>query len=122
MPIILVTKKFKKMKFKTPWNAHEFPKTYPKVSSISCTVPDQTLTVRELLDRQSRGLSLSGVKVPIYDGEDHDLPDPRTLDLAEREEMIRQAQSEIDEIKSRQQKKPKYIQTEIPPANEDPKE
>jgi hypothetical protein len=37
----------------------------------------------------------------MYYDEDDDLPDPRTLDLAERQELAQQYKQEINEVKSR---------------------
>lgn len=53
----------------------------------SKTVPDQTMSIREILVRYSRGLPID-TTVPMYTGEDTDGIDFRTLDISERREMI----------------------------------
>lgn len=86
-------------------NANTFPKKYEKNYGQSMTIPDQTMSIRTILDRHSRGLPIDGIKTPIYDGEDNDLPDWRRLDLAERQELSYLYKQEIQDIKSRQYSK-----------------
>lgn len=65
----------------------------------SLTVPDQSLSVKQILDRYARGLPLGGMKVPVYDGEE-DVPDFNKLDLAERQELLEQTKQSITNIKA----------------------
>lgn len=67
----------------------------------SVTIPDQSMSVRELLTRYANGLPLGGVKEQIYEGEDGDGIDPRRLDLAERQELEISARQELAEIEER---------------------
>lgn len=64
------------------------------------TVPDQSMSIRTLLDRYSRGLPISGERTPIWQqGDDfNDMPDPRTLDLAERQEYAELYQQELKSL------------------------
>jgi hypothetical protein len=84
---------------KTSANAHLFEKKYEINDEPSLTVPDQTMSIRTILERYSRGLPVTGF-TPYYDEED-DLPDPRTLDLAERQELAEKYSQEIENVKSR---------------------
>lgn len=55
----------------------------------SMAVPDMSLSIAQILQRHSRGLTVPGNE-PIYtssDDEENDLPDMRRLDLAERQEL-----------------------------------
>jgi len=88
------------MKVKNPLNANEFPKVYREIKTPSLTVPDQTMSIRTILDRYSRGLPVGGRLDEYYDEEDT-LPDPKTLDLAERQELAELYKNEINDIKSR---------------------
>lgn len=88
------------MKVKNSLNANEFEKKYKTFTQPSLTVPDQTMSIRTILERYSRGLPIGGRLDEYYDEED-DLPDPRTLDLAERQELAENYIQEINEIKSR---------------------
>lgn len=84
------------MKFKTQWNADEFPRSPGETNTgISETIPDQSLSVREIMTRHAHGLPVSGERVPVYHGEEEFLPDPNTLDLAEREDLKIQNAEEI---------------------------
>jgi hypothetical protein len=88
------------MKVKNSLNANTFEKNYKIFTQPSCTVPDQTMSIRTILERYARGLPVGGRLDDYYDEEDT-LPDPRTLDLAERQELAEQYKQEINEIKSR---------------------
>lgn len=82
-------------------NANTFPKVYSKNNMPSLTIPDQTMSMRTILERHSRGLPIDGVKVPIWEGEDNDLPDWNRLDLVERQELAHLYKNEIEDIKNR---------------------
>lgn len=91
------------MQFQTAYNRQ------PTVGEVnkepSMTVPDQTMSLREIVRRYAAGLPINGVKIPLYDEnpEDDVLPDPRTLDLAEREEMALQYAEELALLKEKYQ-------------------
>lgn len=111
------------MKIKNSLNAHEFPYLGRVITQPSMTVPDQSLTIREIMDRYARGLPLD-IKTPQWDENadlDDILPDPRTMDISERAELALTAKQELAEIKTalnkKAQKKP-IIEPEIidPPA------
>lgn len=92
-------------------NSHTFPRNYEANTQPSLTVPDQTMTIREILVRYARGLPISG-NVPIYEGEDNDLPDPRTMDLAERADFAEQVQEEIIRLRTPKAKvTPAFVDT-----------
>lgn len=64
----------------------------------SLTIPDETLSIREILDRFARGIPMENVaKIPVYDGDEMRLPDVRTLDFAE----IQTYAEEIVDIRNR---------------------
>jgi len=93
------------MKFKTLINAHEYPKKYEQNNKPSMTVPDQALSVREILLRFARGIPVDQ-HIPIYEdveSPDDFLPDPRTLDLAERQQYAEMVQEELNHLRSKQQ-------------------
>jgi len=88
------------MKVKNSINANTFEKKYKVFTQPSLTVPDQTMSIKTILERYSRGLPVGGRLDEYYDEEDT-LPNPFTLDLAERQELAEQYIQEINEIKSR---------------------
>lgn len=94
-------------KVKTPYNLELFP-DYPEVNSGEIiTVPDQSLTVREILDRHTRGLPTNvSVNTPLFDEDELILPDPRTLDLVDRQELAEAAHIEVEQVKRKRTAKP----------------
>jgi hypothetical protein len=74
----------------------------------SMTIPDQTMSIRTIVDRYSRGLPVSAF-TPVYEGEEF-IPDPKTLDLTERYELAEQIKQEVESIKSRQWKEPQNVE------------
>lgn len=89
------------MKVKNSLNATEFPKHYERNTMPSMTIPDQTMSLDEILKRYAKGLPLGGttMKVPLYD-EDDDMPDIRTLDLAERQELAEHYTRELNDLRN----------------------
>lgn len=112
------------MKFKNHYNADEFPKIGEHNRQASATIPDQSMTVRELLQRHVKGLPIQGQKVGFYEPEDYDMPDTRYMDLAEKEELRHEATEELFQIaqksRQRQYEKRKRFQIEKDKKNPNP--
>jgi hypothetical protein len=87
------------MKVKNSLNANSFEKRYKVFTQPSKTVPDQSMSIKTILERYARGLPVGGRLDEYYDEEDT-LPNPLTLDLAERQELAELYKQEINEIKS----------------------
>lgn len=64
------------------------------------TIPDESMSIREILARFAQGLSVGGGRTPIYD-EDDDFPDPRTLDLAEIQDLRERYEAELADRKAK---------------------
>lgn len=90
---------FPMVKVKNWLNAHEFPVKGEVNLEPSLTIPDESLSIREIIDRFSRGLGLNGVRVPVYDPE-NDLPDPKYLDLADRQALAEEYRAELEAIEA----------------------
>jgi len=88
------------MKIKHALNAKNFPVKGKVFTQPSQTVPDQSMSIKTILERYARGLPVGGRLDEYYDEEDT-LPNPLTLDLAERQELAELYTNEINEIKSR---------------------
>lgn len=106
------------MKIKTQYNKDQFSRDGEKNNKPSVTIPDQSMTVKEIMSRFARGLSVTGNKVPVYNGEDDDMPDLSRLDLVERQEVLEQVEQEVKDIKARinetqAKKKAKFKEQEI---------
>lgn len=62
----------------------------------SVTVPDQSMTIREILTRFTRGQSVP-TRQPIYDGEE--MPDLNRMDLSEIKDMRDQVQETLADVR-----------------------
>lgn len=115
------------MIFKTQWNANEtlgdivdtntgevtrlmhegapalrFPRKYETTDKPSMTIPDQALTIVQILDRYARGLPLGGEKVPMYDSEgDVDMHDFQLMDEPDRIQYMMDMRDELQELKTK---------------------
>lgn len=81
--------------WRTPYNATMFPKHQETNDGPSMTVPDQSFTVLELLQRHSQGLPLGAPKIESYDGGEDPLDglDFTKMDLADQQ-SIREAHAD----------------------------
>ncbi|QCQ85008.1 hypothetical protein [Blackfly microvirus SF02] len=84
------------------YNSKYFPKGYETDFGPSEAVPDQAMSMRTIFERFAVGLPLGGAKIPMYD-EENTLPDIRTLDLAEIQEMKENFTNEIVQIKQKRE-------------------
>lgn len=57
------------------------------VRGPSVTVPDMSLTIKEILDNHVRGIP-SPELFPVYYGEEDYMPNPATLDLTEKQDLL----------------------------------
>lgn len=74
-------------RYRSPLNSHLFPKYFEPVSPISETIPDQSLSIKEILDRYSRGLGINGEQFAVYHGEEDEMPVLQKMDLSEIQEL-----------------------------------
>jgi len=86
---------------KNSGNAMNYPIKGQYNNKPSETVPDQTMTMREILIRYAKGLPIDGEKTPLWEEGEGYAKDPETLDLAEREELATQAREELQQINER---------------------
>lgn len=110
-------------------NRHEFAYEGQIIDQPSETVPDQTMSIRTILDRYARGLPLD-VKVPVWDENadlDDIIPNPNQLDLSERQEFAELARQELQQIKEKLNTKNKKQKTgketdEVTKSDSDPED
>lgn len=62
----------------------------------SLTVPDQTMSLREIVRRYAAGYPVEGQKEPQYFGEDDDMPDIKKMDLSEIEDYANEYKKHIE--------------------------
>ncbi len=90
-------------KFNTILNYEEYKGQVNKQKSL--TIPDQAMSIKTIMERFARGLPIEQFK-PIYDeniDEDSEyLPDPRTMDLADRQEYAEQIAIDLENLRQQQ--------------------
>lgn len=90
-------------------------RVYQKFPEKSIAVPDQNLSIRQIMERFTNGQSVNGRKDELMfddDGVDGLGRHPKTLDLTESVEMMQNAQSLIDQDKKASAKKKKEAEKE----------
>ena len=85
---------------KNHYNGRYFPKTHEINTQPSKTVPNQAMTVKELIIRFASGLPLTGAKIPIYEGSE-EFPDINRMDLIERELYYLDLKKQREEVEER---------------------
>lgn len=88
------------MKVKNSLNAKDFPKEYRKILTPSLTVPDQTMNIRTILERYARGLPIGG-RTDVYYDEEDTMPDFRTMDLSEIQELREEVKTTFEKHKKK---------------------
>lgn len=68
----------------------------------SLTVPDQSMTIREIINRSQKGLPVSGVRVPMYnETDDGIMPDLSRMDISEIYTLKQQLKKRESEIRKK---------------------
>lgn len=65
----------------------------------SVTIPEQTMSLKEILARHARGLPTTG-REPIYHGDEDYLPDFKKMDLAEIQEYKEQLREHTEKVQA----------------------
>lgn len=114
----------KRYKHPMNYNHLEEPKEVNTLPSL--TVPDQTLSIREILNRSQRGLPIGGTEIS-YDFEDGDdsfqddalgLP-LASLDITERQDYVQSQKDKLSDIERKEKaKKAQKKNTEGPSGPE----
>lgn len=88
---------------KNQYNKHFFPDYHERNSQPSETVPNQTLSLKTLLDRYGRGLPLTGnAQEPQYYG-DEEMPDLNRMDISEIHDLKKQTSEYIRQMRENEQ-------------------
>lgn len=77
---------------------------YEKNDGKGRTVPNQALSIEEIILRTQRGYPVDETYTTFYNGEDDDLPDLRRLDITQLHELKKWADDKIKEGESFMQK------------------
>lgn len=96
-------------RFKTQWNAQSFPSNYEVNNQPSLTIPDQTMSISEIMDRYARGIPFDDAKTPVYNGEENEMPDLSTLDISERYDLMEENRQKIADLQDRLKTRSKRV-------------
>lgn len=98
-----------------PNNYHEREVKGKIFTDPSLTIPDQSMSIRDIMDRYARGLDVGGKMEEIWEDEDgSDGINPRTLDLVDLQELKMKAEEKIKSY----EKRAKKAQKDAEKANE----
>ncbi|AXH74465.1 MAG: hypothetical protein [Microviridae sp.] len=87
-------------RIKTQMNAHLFEKVYEKNAGMSMTIPDQHLTVAEMVRRHRQGLPIDQSKGAQYLGGEP-VPNINEMDLVDRQAYIDQVADALVDVRAR---------------------
>ena len=79
-------------------------------NSPSLTVPDEAISISELVIRFAKGMPIGDGKEMLYDGDENDAPETvelRKLDLTERKALLDEAKVQIDDARKAQEERRK---------------
>lgn len=101
--------------FKTPYNLKfsGYKGTPGEINNEpSVTVPENTMSIREIINRHAHGLPINASsRVPLYEG-DEPLPDISRMDLAEIQALRESVDAEIKDFQNQKLKNDQKIQQE----------
>lgn len=92
------------MKIKTQFNQSFKDAVKEEFKTPSMTIPNQSMSIPELISRYAKGLPLGGARVPVYEDDSEDLLDGvnwNTLDLSEKASFMDMMRKEVSDIKGR---------------------
>lgn len=77
-----------------------------KFTQPSQTIPDQTMSVKTILERYASGLPLQGLKEPIFEQEDTPSSgiNPKTLDLVDWQRLQIENKEQIENLQANAKK------------------
>lgn len=103
----------KTYKVRTPFNY--VPEKGKKTVGLSKTVPSQALSLRDIMDKHTRGIPVNvGINTPIYEDEENPTNGihPKSLDLADIEQLKRENAEYIKKLKLRKNEEDKEAETQ----------
>jgi hypothetical protein len=98
------------MKFKNQFNRQDFQTNYETNTGKSLTIPDQTMTIQEIMTKYAQGIPFDITKEGQFHGEEF-IPDIDRMDLSERYQLLDEVKKDVKEKQKLFTKKPKKIET-----------
>lgn len=93
--------------FKSAYNMRDVMPDKQRFTKPSKTVPDQALSIEEVMKRLMAGIPVNSAREVVFNGDDVDLPDLERMDLSERHDYIKGVQ---DALKAAQKKRDEIAQ------------
>lgn len=87
------------IRIRTSMNSYLFKKMYERNTLPSCTIPDQSMSIKEIVRRFASGLPIPTSRQPLWN--DSDEPDIAHMDLADREDYINERADELRALKQK---------------------
>jgi len=76
------------MQFKNSYNSENFNnRLEPKSNKPSMTIPDQTMTIQQIMSKYVKGIPFENQKEGQYYGEEY-IPDVQRMDISEKFELL----------------------------------
>lgn len=101
-------------RFQTAYNRENFrnKKDYETITRPSMTIPNEALSVPDIIRRYAQGLPPVGARTPIYEGEDSPFAgiDINRMDLVERHNLLEEVKRNIREQQTRRMEELKQKQ------------
>lgn len=99
----------KMIKIRNHLNASKLQVKGESSTKPSLTVPDQSMTITEIVTRYAKGLPFNNERTGIYDEDENDvLPDFRRMDLVDQQEYLEKRfgdlKDRVDNLKAAKQK------------------
>lgn len=89
-----------KPQIKTQFSAHLYPNDHEVNLEKSKTVPNQTMTILQMIQRHRKGLPIDESKGALYQG-DELVPDISKMDLVDRQNYIDSVADALVEVRAR---------------------
>lgn len=91
------------MKFKTHYNAKDFPDPGERSIQPSLTIPDQSMSIQEMIDRHRRGLPIRGYADAEYTDQADILEgrDLRQMDLEEIKQLSKKLRKNYEDARDK---------------------
>ncbi|WNK13820.1 MAG: hypothetical protein [Microvirus sp.] len=86
----------------------------------SLTIPDQTMSVREIMQRFANGQPINGNgSTPQYYGEDLEIPDIKHMDLSDAEDYLKNSARKAKELERKYNKEQSDLKASIDKQTQD---
>lgn len=93
-----------------------------RITQPSMTIPDQSMTITEMLSRTARGLPINSGQVPVYNGDKVLLPVWQSLDLIDRAKVVAAAEQAVAAKKAKRDEQQARMELQIAKSKKEAEE